>query len=43
MKNKNLRELERHWAEQQKKAAKAPAPPAKEKKIEKDAPTDGAR
>ena len=32
MKNKNQRELQKHWAEQQKKAAKAaPAPPKKEK------------
>ena len=41
MKNKNMRELQKHWTEQQKKAAKAPAAPTKEKK--KDAPADGAR
>jgi len=34
MKTKNMRDLERHWAEQRKKAAKAakvaPPPPAKD-------------
>jgi hypothetical protein len=35
MKNKNMRELEKHWAEQQKKAAK-PAKAAPKKKSQKD-------
>jgi hypothetical protein len=43
MKNKNMRELQKHWAEQQKKAAKGPVAPTKEKKIEKDAPGDAVR
>jgi hypothetical protein len=43
MKNKNMRELQKHWTEQQKKAAKAPVVPKKEKKIEKNALTDGDR
>jgi hypothetical protein len=41
MKNKNMRELQKHWTEQQKKAAKAPVAPVKEKK--KDTPGDGAQ
>jgi len=36
MKTKNMRELEKHWAEKQKKAAK-PAKAAPKKKTEQDA------
>jgi hypothetical protein len=43
MKNKNMRELQKHWAEQQKKATKTAAAPTKEKKKEKDASTDAVR
>lgn len=38
MKNKNMRELEKHWAEQREKAAKPPKPakPAGKKKSRED-------
>jgi hypothetical protein len=44
MKNKNMRELEKHWAEQQKKAAKLakPAKPAKKQKTREGEP-DGSQ